>query len=98
MEKHYTPKDVDRMVAQLKQEPNGPAATMMATLLIKLRLAEARMRNIETTANREPIADPRTVGGKQVKEIKWCLPEDEDSWFFTKEEALQPVRIRHDYD
>jgi hypothetical protein len=96
----YSLEQIDQAIKRLSQR-EYEAPSMMKELLLALRMAEARLRLIEKALDAEDDGDGEIYGSQEEActacrdDIRRHLPTEEE-WTFSAEEALNPVRIRHD--
>lgn len=105
----FKPVDIDRKIRALRKEGRNTTAAMLDELMTMLRQQEYRLHLVEKAidcwsvdagayTNDDGLARSYE---ERLEQVQQACPwdddnEQDDSWFFTEEEAMHPVRIRED--
>lgn len=102
----FSPEDIDRKRKELLRKDMKTTAAMLDELMVVLRRQEYRLRIIEEAVDGWSILEHGNQTAtmeeyaERLERVQQACPWDdvnaEDSWFFTEEEARNPVRIRED--
>jgi hypothetical protein len=105
----FKPDDIDRKRKALLRKDMKTTAAMLDELMTMLRQQEYRLHLVERAVDGWSVEDDgsRSRDGllanfeERLQNVQEACPwdddnEQDDSWFFTEEEAMHPVRIRKD--